>query len=477
MNSTSIVASDAAQHDAAVAVSPSQLSETAQHCNVPPTSQTTEFASQLARLPALRSSIRAASVACALVYFVISKVGFEPRLAVGAFSANQVLQFGVMAGLAAMLWCGDVRRIVRSRTVWLVSALALLLAVQALGAHNTAYASAKPLGYLGLVIPAFAVFAAGLRSRDDVRRFLTLWALIGSGMMALGLVLLATGNAPPRLAVFGGGSNGYARIVSTAFLLWLGLDTRLGPRRIPVWVLALPAFALTLLFAGSKAAILGLGISLAVLGLFRRNRTLLVCAVTGIALFALAPVWTHEIARHANKNRGEVRMFIDPDTHDPRGSYGTRLTYYRRSLEFLKSAPLWGVGTGEWHSVVGLPSGRRHPHNMELELACELGLAGVAWLLAMLVVAARWLYRLQRTGGSRRSFEALIAVLAFWMFNAQLNGDLLDNRWIWLAILLTEILVSMQDTAHERDAGRASDGNGIAPDGTQTTSGRVAGIA
>lgn len=394
------------------------------------------------RSPRGKSLILAAIAACALVYFVIGKIAFEPRLAIGCISVNQILQLGVLASLAVILWCGDVGRMVRARTLWLVGALALLLAVRAVGADNSAYAPAKPLGYLGLVVPACAVFAASMRGHSDVLRFMVLWALIGTGMMLLGLALLIGGVSPPRLAVFGGGANGYARILGTALLLWIGLDTRLGNRGTSVWLLALPGFVLTLLFAGSKTAILGLGIAIVALALYRGKRRLLLAATAGTLLFVAAPLWTHGIARHADKNRGEVRMFIEPDIADPQGSYGTRVLFYRRSLEFLKHPTVFGVGTGDWHSVVGLPSGRRHPHNIELEVACELGMLGLVLFLAMLAAAGHWLRQPSLAQDERRLLGALIAVLVFWLFNAQLNGDLLDNRWIWLTVLLIEMVVS-----------------------------------
>jgi O-antigen ligase len=392
------------------------------------------------RWPSKASAARASLAAVALLYFVVGKVAFEPRLAIGFLSVNQIFQLGVIASLVAMLWCGDPGGMLRSRTMWLTAALALLLALRAVGATNSSYAPAKPLGYLGLVIPSLALFAGSLRGRGDVQRLLVLWALVGSAMMVLGIGLLISGDSPPRLAVFGGGSNGYARMLSTAILVGVGLDIRFGERRRRIWLLTLPGFAVTLLFAGSKTAILGLGISLAVLGLHRGNRRLVLGAVVGALFFVLAPVWTHGVFRHADKNRGEIRMFLAPDTADPRGSYGTRIAYYRRSLAVLAQAGWFGVGTGDWPTVVGLPSGRRHPHNIELELGCELGIVGLAWLATMLVVAVMWVVSEHRAGGDRRVLGTLIANLVFWVFNAQLNGDVLDNRWILLNLLLLEII-------------------------------------
>ena len=396
------------------------------------------------RWPSDWNATRALLAACALAYFYIGKIAFEPRLAFGVVSLNQILQIGILVGLAAMLWCADPGRMVRSRALWLAAALALLLAVRAIGAGNLAYSPVKPLGYLGLVIPCLALIAASLRGATDTRRFLYFWALAGTGMMLLGVALLVSGHSPPRLGVFGGGSNGYARMVGTALLLWIGLDARFGARRGRIWLLALPGFALALLFAGSKTAIVGLGVALTVLGLLNGNRKLVLGALAGTFLFVAAPMWAHTIVQRADKNRGEVRMFTAPDTDDPRGSYGTRILFYRRSLQFLPKAGWLGAGTGEWHSVVGLPSGRRHPHNMELELGCELGLVGLAWLAVLLGVVGLWVRGLRGSQADRRLVGALVAVFVFWLFNAQFNGDLLDNRWILLAALLLEIVLSEQ---------------------------------
>lgn len=383
--------------------------------------------------------VNSVAVGLALLYFLIGKVNYEPRLALGSISLNQLLQISVLLSLVVLPWRGEFDLITRSRTMWMIGVLAILLWVQSLESKNTAYAPDKPLGYLGLVIPTFVLIAAYGRGTLWTRRFLVLWASVGTVMMLSGIAMLASGDSPPRLAVLGGGANGYARMLGTALLIWLGLQTSFPRLRWKIWWMTLPGFGIALLFAGSKTAVLGIGVSLAILGAYWQNRRLLVGAFVGLAVFATAPLWTHGLAQPGSKNRGEVRMFTQPDTQDPRGSYGTRLFFYHRSFDALRSTNLLGVGTGEWHSVVGLPSGRQHPHNLELELGCEQGLIGLTWLALMLALAARWAWRRPPLHSERVVHGTLIAILTFWIFNAQLNGDLLDNRWIWLAVLLLEL--------------------------------------
>jgi len=69
-------------------------------------------------------------------------------------------------------------------------------------------------------------------------------------------------------------------------------------------------------------------------------------------------------------------------------------------------------------------------------------MVGLALFLGMLAVAGRWIRRPLADPDEPRLAGALIAVLVFWLFNAQLNGDLLDNRWIWLTVLLLEVVVT-----------------------------------
>src|SRR5574337_201965 len=87
------------------------------------------------------------------------------------------------------------------------------------------------------------------------------------------------------------------------------------------------------------------------------------------------------------------------------------------------------------------PSGRRYPHNLVLELGCELGVAGLALLLLTLFLAVRSARGLAAVPGDGGVAGTLLALFVFWFLNAQLSGDVFDNRWIWLTLLLQEIVV------------------------------------
>jgi hypothetical protein len=379
--------------------------------------------------------------AAVLLYFAIGKPDFESRLRLGPISLNEFLQVAVLAALVLVAWNKRADATIRYRSLGLLAALTGLLWIGAAFGQNSAYVLVKPLGYAGVVLPCLILAATHLRTEADVRRILLYWCALGSAMMLAGLLLLLRHDAPARLAVMGGGANVYARMVASALLIGIGLrPSILGSRLRALAMVATVGFGVALVCAGSKAAILSFGCALIALGWFRRQRGMLVLAVVGTLAFACSPLVIHALVANANKDRGSVRLFRMPDTADPRGSYGTRLQYFQASMRVLPAHLLTGVGTGDWGPAVHLPSGRRYPHNVFLELACELGIAGLATLLVYLLLGWRASAALRRHGGEARLPGTLLALLVFWFLNAQNSGDVLDNRHMWWPLLLLEIV-------------------------------------
>lgn len=375
----------------------------------------------------------------ALVYFVIGKHAYEPRLSLGVVSLNQVLQGIVIAGACVVLLRGARDGSLQRPSLVLALLVSLLLAACAWGSVNFTYAASKARGFAFVVVPCLLLLTqAGPRC---LRRVLLLWALLGTGMMLLGVGSVVAGRNPARLAVLGGGANVYARMVASALLAGIGLGVLGGVRGARAWRLALGiGFACALLFAGSKAVILAFAAGLIAYFVMQRQRRAAATAAVAVALFGMAPAVTHRWVQHAPKNRGEVRMFRQPDTEDPQGSYGTRLRYYAESLALLRTRGLAGVGTGDWGPALGISTGRLYPHNWLVELATELGLLGAAAGVAALGLAFVHARR-ARAASDPRLAAALAGWAVFWWVNAALSGDLVDNRHVWTALLGLEIAV------------------------------------
>jgi len=393
----------------------------------------------------MQGRVRTAAIlgleAAILLYFAVGKTGFESRLAIGWISINQIAQILLGVGLVLGLWFGAPGRVLRSATLALVAVLTAALWIGTAGSHNSAYVFAKPEGYAGVVLPCLAVVAMCVRDEAYLRRLLYLWAALGMAMMLLGVAMLAAGAAPARLAVFGGGANVFARMVASAVVILVGLRPPVRWRHEP-WLraLCLTGCAVTLLCAGSKTAVLGIGVGVGVLGIWHRRPRVTFATLAVMFVFAASPAVIHRLVQGANKDRGSIRMFRLPDTDDPHGSYGTRLQYYRASLHLLPTSGWRGVGTGDWGTAIHLPSGRRYPHNLVLELGTELGAFGFLCVALLGVMAWRWSRDLREAPGDPQLPATVLALFAFWMFNAQLSGDLLDNRNLWWPLLFLELL-------------------------------------
>lgn len=122
-------------------------------------------------------------------------------------------------------------------------------------------------------------------------------------------------------------------------------------------------------------------------------------------------------------------------------STGLRMDYYRTSLEIIRQHPLVGVGTGGFvhayrEQVAG--SGRpesNNPHNQYLLVGVQLGLLGVAALLALF--GTLWWQAGRLSAPERMALRGLVLVIAG---GSLLNSFLLDHAegmlFAWMAGML-----------------------------------------
>ncbi|MEZ5339054.1 MAG: O-antigen ligase family protein [bacterium] len=114
-------------------------------------------------------------------------------------------------------------------------------------------------------------------------------------------------------------------------------------------------------------------------------------------------------------------------------SGSTRFSGYSTTWMLLEESPLWGRGVGSWPVVTGRGDIRAYPHNIFLEVFFELGLVGLLLFTAMLV------YPLTLLPGIRGLREDPLLLLALAQYlsafiNANLSGDLNDNKLLWASM-------------------------------------------
>jgi O-antigen ligase len=306
-----------------------------------------------------------------------------------------------------------------------------------------------------------AVIIAADRAR--VRRFLTLILLIAVWFAVEAAIFYATADKQWFLRLAGttynqlGNTLVYGAVIATATLISV---RGLGPFK---WVMAalLPLFFFVLLIAGSRQSLLGLmGVLLlaAVMG-FR--------AVPGIAFnrfqltvwgLLLAAMVATVVAALSGESFTLRRAGLLLNLEGPGESIAGRLVLMSEAVDFWATAPVLGHGVGSFPILGGGADVRSHPHNIVLEILCELGLLGLVLFGAFLVFALRHvkLHRLREDPLFRCVF--LLAVFAF--ARAMVGPDLTENRMLYpfLGLLALPMLAPTARGGGPLGARRSSEG-------------------
>jgi O-antigen ligase len=130
-------------------------------------------------------------------------------------------------------------------------------------------------------------------------------------------------------------------------------------------------------------------------------------------------------------------------TEDPLGTLQTdgRSRLYEQAIDITKDNPVAGLGSGGFslYSAVLLRKELRYPHNIFLETAAEVGVAAaVVFAVSMIAVLIALFRRAWGATDVRRGAEIYLvtALLLLTFFNAQVSGDINDNRTFWTALAL-----------------------------------------
>ena len=114
----------------------------------------------------------------------------------------------------------------------------------------------------------------------------------------------------------------------------------------------------------------------------------------------------------------------------------------------FEQAPLIGTGTSGFNALTPEQlSGSEYPHNAILQIAAEYGLVGLAICGGLILLA---LFR-PAPGSATRG--ALRVLLLYYLFNAMVSGNIMEDRLLWgVAMLLL-----MLDPLHSALAASAPD--------------------
>ena len=347
------------------------------------------------------------------------------------------------------LWSGAAARRVRDALASpvLLSALALGL-VLFLGLQWTPsplYGSDKAQLYLLVnLVLLMAALVYLRRDRPGVPRAAPLF-LRAIVWLQIGIALAAVWNYEThfymwwgRLKTLGMNPIWTARHAGLGILCLVGLVSMKRAR----WVTAVPALLLlgwVFTMAASRGPTLALAVALgfwafhAPLGEWESGRR---------------PVGRRQVGRRLARAAPAILVLVlaalpgllrQGETASRELSNQVRLRLLEAAREALGGVSFFGLGTGGFTHLLGLPDQRFYPHNIFVEVLLENGVLGAAFLILFFVLVyrgwRRWGAELQaagEVGPEQALWRVSGAVFVYAVLNAQFSGDIWVNEWIWL---------------------------------------------
>jgi O-antigen ligase len=225
-------------------------------------------------------------------------------------------------------------------------------------------------------------------------------------------------------------------------LVLLSIRTGLLPKLQLAVLLLLYCFVL--LTAGGRGPILAVlaGVLVLMLGSYRlKGGTVRIRLAASIG--ALAVAGAVMIIAAGPGSRAFYRFTLLTTQESGGASAAQRLHYWKGIPSIVERAPLVGQGLGGWPMAMGYSDNIRYPHNIILEVMAEGGLIGLTLLGTAILFGLRALC-------SRNVFDEPWRLLVFLLFvntffNAQVSGDLSDNRLLFATIGLMAITTQPSD--------------------------------
>jgi O-antigen ligase len=238
----------------------------------------------------------------------------------------------------------------------------------------------------------------------------------------------------------------------TAFACAVQVRYAATPRRRVIWAaLAVLAVFNVLFMVQGRTGHLVLLVLLVYLGiawLRWRGVAIALAAVAALAVlaYALPSSSLHQRAVLAYQEFSVTQPDVAADTGS---SIGLRMEFYRNTLEIVRQHPLLGVGTGGFRQAYAdrvHDTGRvatHNPHNEYLMVAAQLGLVGLALLLALFAVQWRAAARLSTM---REQMLARGMVLSIMVASA-VSSTLIDHAEGWFYIWMSGLLFAALKSA------------------------------
>jgi O-antigen ligase len=347
---------------------------------------------------------------------------------------TRLVPFDVTVGIAAVLCVALLVRVLRRPLHIPLAALLLLPLLVTIGlglmSPPNAYGAEKASRFLTLTCLATVSGLVFLDRREQMHRFLV-------GVAVLGMVITVTAvtersvNEIGRLTLAGSGPIALARVGALTFAFgWLrfhfarSLAGRIGAAAIVILTL------FCVLNSGSRGPTLSVAVALVGVSLITALHhgkspisLLPLIVIAGIVTLLVSVLTLPYIPLH----RFELLLAENKGT-----SVFARSVLFAIAWKLTLQNPL-GIGVGGFDSRV--PMDLTYPHNLFLEVGCELGWLPLAGLLALIVCSMGAMYGVLKREYSWTSLFLAVALLTA-LLNAMVSGDLNDNRVFFAVVLL-----------------------------------------
>jgi O-antigen ligase len=361
-------------------------------------------------------------------------IGLGFALPISPFVTNLLVALTVLFWVFAGQWARKLEAVKKSHLAIAFLAFSALILIGSLYGLGS---GADKLHYIGkyLTVLLIPVVVSLNLSAQEKTRALTAFCLAMTLTLAISCVIWLdwlpanafSGSTPGNPTVFKLHITHSFFMAFAAFFFCVAAAEKGNPRA--VWVFAalgLIAAFNVMFMVKSRTGYAALGILILYLSYLRLGRSGLAVGVVSVALLF---VGAYEVSP-SFKERADLA--VSEASHwqagsGDRSSIGLRLDYYTNSIAIIKAHPIFGVGTGgfavaydEQVKNTGMAQSN-NPHNQYLLITAQLGLVGLAALLA--VYATYW----RAAKGLAAPFSQLaVGVLLAFVVGNLFNSFMLD---------------------------------------------------
>ncbi len=375
------------------------------------------------------------------LYVVIGDLKGDDRVAA-------ILPFDLTLALAGILMAGMILRFIRGRRMASLPRVYLLfVALVAWMIFSLTYtpvfdAGLEKLGrFVGITsVMIFAPFFV-LGTPRAFRRFVMAFGIVSFAICAWSLCALGGSD---RLVTPSNNTIGLGHIAcALTLVIWFAVVPRFSfPWRLAIYPsLAIPGIAL--LGSGSRGPAIACGAVILASLFFRPARLfdLGLLAALGLAVlpFLSIPASSFEYLATLIRSRSAAELF------------SFRGDLLGSAWALSQQHPLIGGGIQSFRYYSPNAGVYNWPHNIFLELACELGIPAALVVCVIFWAAIREVFRQLRDKGSPHFWisELAAALLAVGIINATNTGDINSDRLTWLFVSLAFVAGRVRMTAEE----------------------------